>query len=156
MEGVGPKSIDQLMEQGLVRDAPDLFELREGDLISLERFADRSASNLVEAIKQSKRISLARFLYALGIRHVGEETANALAHNFQFSLLLESEPRSRRPAGGFQNISLAELQRVPDIGPKVAESIYGWFHANENLWLLKRLQKVGVRLTNTRNKIPAR
>ena len=154
MEGVGPKIIDQLMEQGLVRDAPDLFELREGDLISLERFADRSASNLVEAIKQSKRISLARFLYALGIRHVGEETANALAHNFQFSL----------PAGGFQNISLAELQRVPDIGPKVAESIYGWFHAKENLGFLKRLQKVGVRIQNTgypstslrASKIPAR
>ena len=139
IDGLGPKIIDQLMEHGLVRDAVDLFELTEGDLVPLERFAAKSAENLVSAINQSKKISWARFLYALGIFHVGEETANALARNFP--------PHGRSPVGRqFQNLSLEDLQRVPDIGPKVAESIYTWFHTKENIEFIKRLQSVGVRI----------
>ena len=131
IEGLGPKVIDQLMEQGLVRDAVDLFELTEGDLIPLERFAEKSSANLVAAIQASKRIPLVRFLYALGIRHVGEETAIDLAERF---LSLEK----------LQKASQEELEAVRDVGGVVARSIYAWFRTKENLNFIKRLQKVGV------------
>ena len=89
---------------------------------------------------------MARFIYALGIFHVGEETANALARNF---------PRfARSPVGRqFQSLSFKDLQQIPDIGPKMAESIYDWFHAKENLEFIKRLQKVGVAIHDTKYKI---
>ena len=131
IEGLGPKVIDQLREQGLVRDAVDLFELTEGDLIPLERFAEKSSANLVAAIQASKRIPLVRFLYALGIRHVGEETAIDLAERF---LSLEK----------LQKASQEELEAVRDVGGGVARSIYAWFRTKENLNFIKRLQKVGV------------
>mgnify|MGYP001605517329 CR=1 FL=1 len=137
IDGLGPKIIDQLLEEGLVLDAADLFELTEGDLVPLERFADKSAENLVFAINQSKKILLARFIYALGIFHVGEETANALARNF-------SRFARSGVARQFQNLSLEDFQQIPDIGPKIAQSIYDWFHAKENLEFVQRLQKSGV------------
>ncbi|MDP2933564.1 MAG: NAD-dependent DNA ligase LigA, partial [bacterium] len=79
IEGLGEQIISQLMQEGLVRDAGDIYELEEGDLESLERFAEKSAKNLIESIEQSKNVPLARFLNALGILHVGEETAVDLA-----------------------------------------------------------------------------
>lgn len=82
IDGLGPKIIDQLINQNLIAQPPDFFELREGDLVPLERFAEKSASNIISAIKKSKEIPLDRFIYALGIRHVGEETALSLAHYF--------------------------------------------------------------------------
>ncbi len=133
IEGLGPKIIDQLMEQGLVRDAGDLFELAEGDLVPLERFADKSAANLVSAIKQSKKISLARFLYALGIFHVGEETAIDLAKNFGNIEKL-------------QNATTEELEKIPNVGGVMTESITRWFSTKENREFLKRLQKAGVKI----------
>ncbi len=87
IEGLGPKIIEQLLNEGLVKNAADLFKLTEGDLVPLQRFAEKSAGNLVEAIADKKNISLARFLYALGIDHVGEETAITLTRNFQFQIL---------------------------------------------------------------------
>jgi len=80
IEGLGPKIIDQLVDENLISEAADIFELKEGDLIPLERFGVRSAQNLVAAIQKSKEIPLARFIYSLGIRHVGEETAIDLAN----------------------------------------------------------------------------
>ena len=133
MEGLGPKIIDQLMDENLISSAPDLFELKEGDLIPLERFAEKSAQNLVEAIQKSKKISLARFIYALGIRQVGEETAIALAQHF----------------GNIEKIKKAsreELEAIPDIGRKVSESIYEWFRSKANQELIKDLLKAGVKI----------
>ena len=141
IEGLGPKIIDQLSEQHLISDAADIFRLKEGDLVPLERFAEKSAVNLVIAINQSTNISLSRFLYALGIRHVGEETAYALARNFQF------------PISNFQNISLAEFQRVPDIGLKVAKSIYDWFDSKKNQSFIRKLLSVGVQIQDTKYEI---
>jgi DNA ligase (NAD+) len=133
IEGLGPKIIDQLLDENLISQAPDLFALREGDLIPLERFAEKSAKNLVEAIQKSKEIPLARFIFSLGIRHVGEETAIDLANFF----------------GSLENLKKAsktDLEKIPDIGEKVAESIYDWFQSKKNLKFIEDLIKAGVKI----------
>jgi len=131
IEGLGPKIIDQLMENGLISDPADLFELKEGDILPLERFAEKSARNLIETIQKNKKITLPRFIYALGIRNVGEETAQDLAKYFGS---LEK----------LKNVSKEDLERVMDIGPKVAESIYEWFHQKRHLKFLEKLKKTGI------------
>ena len=133
IEGLGPKIIEQLAQQGLVRDPADIFALKEGDLMPLARFAEKSARNLLEAINSKKRITLPRFIYALGIRNVGEQTAAALAGRF----------------GGLENIKnapLDDLRSVPDIGPVVAESIYDWFGRSENAAMLEKLASAGIEI----------
>jgi DNA ligase (NAD+) len=131
IDGLGPKIIDQLVKTGLIRDASDIFILKQEDLEPLERFAEKSASNLIQAIEKSKQVSLGRFLYALGIRQVGEETAIDLANYF----------------GSLERIKKAspeELEAVEDIGPVVAKSIYEWFNEKQNLELIDRLLRNGV------------
>ena len=129
--GLGPKIVDRLLDEGLISDAADLFLLKEGDLLPLERFAEKSAQNLVQAIQSKKRISLPNFIYALGIRNVGEETAQDLAEYFGSIEKLKKA-------------SLEELQKVMDIGPVVARSIYDWFREKKNLEFLEKIKKVGV------------
>ena len=132
IEGLGDKIVEQLMSAGLVRDASDLFMLKEVDVKPLERFAEKSAENLIAAIEASKKVALAKCIYALGIRHVGEETARTLARRYQsFAALSEA--------------SREELEAIDDVGPVVAESIHQWFHADRNRKLLRRLEKGGVR-----------
>jgi len=134
IDGLGEKIIDQLMREGLVRDPADIYQLEEGDLIPLERFAEKSAKNLIKAIEQSKKVSLARFLNALGILHVGEETAIDLANHF----------------GNIEKIKKAtveELSAVANIGPVVAKSIFAWFNEERNKKLLERLLRV-VKIEN--------
>jgi DNA ligase (NAD+) len=133
IEGLGPKIIDQLMDENLISYPPDLFELKEGDLIPLERFAEKSAKNLVEALLKSKKITLARFIYALGIRHVGEETAITLSNHFG-------------SINKFKKVSREELEKIPDIGAKVSESIYNWFRLEQNQKLIEDLIKAGVKI----------
>ena len=133
IEGLGPKIVDQLMIEGLVSDPADLFELKEGDLLSLERFAEKSAENLIEAIQSRKEITLPRFIYTLGIRNVGEETAQDLAEHFR---ILEN----------IKSADLLKLQRVKGIGPVVAESIYNWFCQKRNIKFLEKLKKVGIKI----------
>jgi DNA ligase (NAD+) len=114
IRGLGPKIIDQLMEEGLIHEFADLFELTEGDLAPLERFAEKKAGNLVTEIQAKRHITLPRLIYALGIRHVGEETAITLANTFG------SFPK-------FRKASLTELQAADDIGDVVAQSIVDYF-----------------------------
>lgn len=131
IEGLGPKIVDQLIEEGLIKDAADIFELKAGDLTPLERFADRAASNLETAIDSAKEISLARFIYALGIRHAGEQTAIALAQNFgSLEKIMES--------------SKEELERINDIGEVVAQSIYNYFNNTKIQKFIQRLKQRGV------------
>jgi len=111
--------------------------LSQGDLVPLERFAEKSAINLIEAIEQSRKISLAKFIYALGIRHVGEETAINLAQ--YFGNLNKLEPAS-----------LEELLKVKDIGQIVAQSVYQWFNNKTDLRLIDRLIKNGVQVGQTK------
>ncbi len=135
IEGLGPKIVEQLMDEGLISDPADFFSLKQGDLVPLERFAEKSAANLIKAIDQKKKISLAKFIYALGIRHVGEETAILLADHFSNLKKL-------------QQASQEELQDLMDIGPEVAKSIYNWLQNRQNLRLLDDLFNLGVKIIN--------
>ena len=137
IEGLGPKIINQLMDQGLISNPADIFSLIQGDLIPLERFADKSASNLIKAIEQSKKISLAKFIHALGIRHVGEETAIALAQYFG------SLDKIRKA-------SLKNLLQIEDIGEIVAQSIFEWFNRESNRDLIKKLLDNGIEIAKVK------
>ena len=131
--GLGPKIIDRLIDNGLVASPSGLFKLEEGDLLPLERFAEKSAKNIVEAIKKSKKVALANFIYALGILHVGEETAINLAKYFWTIQKIKKVSRNG-------------LEAVPDIGPKVSRSIYSWFQSKKNQKLVDDLLDSGVKI----------
>lgn len=139
IEGLGPKIIEQLVKQGLVHDVSDFYKLTLDDLIPLERFAEKSADNLIKAVAAKKEIDLARFIYGLGIRHVGEETAILLSKK----LAIKSKKVSSL-IDAVEKWTLEDLQKLPDIGPIVAESIYDWFKDKRNLELLARLEKNGL------------
>lgn len=128
IDGLGPKIVDVLLDQGLIQDAADIFDLKEGDIVPLERFGEKSAANIVAAVKVKSKISLPRFLIALGILHVGDQTAQALADHFGS---LEK----------LRKASLEELQSVPNIGDVVAKSIYEWFRAPDQKRFLDKLLK---------------
>ncbi len=131
IDGLGEKIIDQLVEAGLVQDLGDLYKLTVDDLIPLERFAEKSASNIIAAIAGSKRPPLPRFLFALGIRYVGEATAGLLAQHFQ---TLES----------LVETSEEELQHIEGIGPQVATGIREYFQNPKNRQILRKLRDAGV------------
>lgn len=133
IDGLGPKIIDRLLDENLISDAADIFNLKEGDLIPIERFAEKSAKNLIEAIQKSKKIPLARFIYALGIRHVGEETAFDLSQYFYNLKRLEEANKE-------------EFEAIPDIGKKVSDNIYLWFQGEVNRKFVKRLLDAGVEI----------
>ena len=139
IEGLGQKIVDDLIENGLVVDAADFFKLKEGDIVSLDRFAEKSAKNLVESIQSKKRITLPKFIYALGIKQVGEETARDLAEEFGS---LEK----------LKKASFEELEKIKDIGPIVAKSVYEWFRQKRNMALLEKLKKVGIKIENLKLK----
>lgn len=131
IDGIGPKIIDQLMDAALIRDAADLFFLTKEDFLNLERFADKSAQNAVDAIQSHRTVTFSRFIYALGIQHVGEETAIALARQF-------------RTIGELQKATEDDLRSVPDIGPIVAQSIVAWFKKPYHRKLLEKLRKAKI------------
>ena len=133
IEGLGPKIINRLLDEGLVQDPSDIFSLKEGDVNQLERFGEKSAENLIASIAEKKHITLPKFIYALGIRNVGEETAIDLAHQFSNIQSL-------------QQSTLEQLQQIFDIGPVVAMSIHEWFQDAGNTKFLKHLFKAGVKI----------
>ena len=139
IDGLGPKIVSQLMTSGLIKDAADLFTLKIGDLGSLERFAEKSADNLIKAIDKSKRISFSNFIYALGIRYVGEQTSIDLANHF---VDLEK----------LKKASQDFLISISDIGPKIGESIYSWFKDVDNIEFLKKLKKANLKIIYSKNK----
>ncbi len=143
VNGLGPRIIDQLLAQGLIEDAADLFSLKSGDLQPLEGFATKAANNLIQAIQSAKKISPTRLLYALGIRNVGEQTANDVV-NYLMSQGYNLTSQNFIPI--FQQLSLEELSHIKDIGPIVAKSIYDYFHQSNNIKLLNKLFKNGVQL----------
>jgi DNA ligase (NAD+) len=133
MEGLGEKIITQLIEEGLITDAADLFALTEGDLTPLERFAETSAKNTVESIQEHKKVSFRRFLYGLGIRHVGAITASDITRKF-------------RKLEDIRSATLEDLQAIDGIGDVASESIYKWFRNKKNLDFLKKLKDNGVEI----------
>jgi len=131
IDGLGEKIVDQLVDKGLVKDVADLYSLKLEEVAGLERMAEKSAQNLLDEIEASKKNSLARLIYALGIQFVGERTAQLLAEHF--SSLEEL-------AGAKEE----ELMEVPEVGPKVAASIVEFFSEPANRQLIKKLRKAGV------------
>jgi len=133
IEGLGPQIINQLMDENLISRPPDIFDLKEEELIPLERFAEKSSKNLIEAIQKSKKISLSRFIYSLGIRHIGEETAIALSNYFD-------------SIAKFKKTSQKTLKEIPDVGEKVSKTIYDWFQQKRNQKLIDDLLKTGIKI----------
>jgi DNA ligase (NAD+) len=131
IEGLGTKLIDQLVDEGLVETPADLYRLDREGLAGLERMGEKSAENLVNAFEKSKRTTLSRFLYALGIREVGEVTARSLARHF-------------RDLDDIRNADADELQGVEDVGPVVAAHIEAFFHQKHNLKVIDELIAEGV------------
>ncbi|MGC8963349.1 MAG: NAD-dependent DNA ligase LigA [Candidatus Bipolaricaulaceae bacterium] len=132
IEGLGEKLVDQLVETGLVRKLSDLYRLKKEDLVKLERMGEKSAQNLLEQIERSKNAGLARLIFALGIRYVGEHLAEVLAEHFPS---LEA----------LSNATYEELLGIPEIGPRIAQSIVDFFKNEENRKLIQELKELGVK-----------
>ncbi len=132
IDGLGDKLVDQLVDHDIVRTPADLYKLGLAALVNLERIADKSANNLLQAIEKSKQTTLARFIYALGIRNVGETTAKDLAAYLgSLDRLIEADSEY--------------LQEIPDIGPVVAQSIVDFFAEKHNCEVIEQLRACGVR-----------
>ena len=131
IDGMGESLVTQLIERGLVKNVADIYQLTKKDLLSLERFADKSAQNILDEIENSKKLPLERVIYGLGIRFVGERTAQFLAEHF----------------GSLDDIEEAseeELQNVEEVGPRIAASIVEFFREPKNRDLVKRLRAAGL------------
>lgn len=131
IEGLGEKLVDQLVDKGLVRRISDLYHLTKEQLASLERMGDKSAQNLLEQLERSKGMSLARLIYALGIRYVGEHVAEVLAERFDSIEALASA-------------DYEDLVEIPEIGPRIAQSIVDFFSSEDNRRLIEELRAVGI------------
>ena len=144
IDGLGFRLVDQVVEKGLVRDVSDLYHLTVEQLEALERMGRKSAQNLVDEIQASRALEFWRLLFGLGIRHVGERTAQLLAVHFgSMDRLAEASP--------------AELEQVNEVGPKLAESISRFFHEPDNLRLIDRLKSAGLNMkseTADRPRVP--
>jgi DNA ligase (NAD+) len=136
IEGLGEKLVEQLVDKGIVRTPADLYKLDMAGLAALERMAEKSAGNLLAAIEKSKQTTLARFIFALGIRNVGESTARDLARCF----------------GSIDRLAAADaemLQQVPDVGPVVAQSMSSFFAESHNRDVIGQLLAAGVSFAET-------
>lgn len=131
IDGMGESLVTQLIDRGLVKNVADIYDLTKKDLLSLERFADKSAQNILDEIENSKKLPLERVIYGLGIRMVGERTAQFLAEHFG-------------SMEAIQNASVEELQDVGEVGPRIAESIVEFFGNPANKKLVDRLGKAGL------------
>jgi DNA ligase (NAD+) len=140
IDGLGEKIVDQLVEQKLAKDVADLYSLKAEEVAELERMAEKSAQNLVEEIQASKKSPLSRLIFALGMRFVGERTGQLLAEHFSTLEELESAKQE-------------ELEQVPEVGPKVAESIVEFFSEAANRKLVRKLRDAGVRPTAEKREV---
>ena len=140
IDGLGDKIVDQLVDKGLVKDVADLYALKEDEVAGLDRMAEKSAQNLLEEIEGSKKNSLARLIYALGIFSVGERTGQLLAEHFSS---LEELAAAKEE----------QLEAVHEVGPKVAASIVEFFSEPANRQLIKKLHKAGVHPTAEKREV---
>ena len=131
IEGLGDKLVDQLVDANVIRTLPDLYRLGLASLIALERMAEKSAQNVLAALEKSKQTTLPRFLFALGIRHVGEATAKELARHFG-------------TLDALMDASAEQLVQVNDVGPVVAEAIHTFFAQPHNREVVEQLRACGV------------
>jgi DNA ligase (NAD+) len=137
IEGMGDALVNQLTDRGLVKHVADIYKLTKADLLSLERMGEKSAQNVLDEIEASKKLGLERVIFGLGIRMVGERTAQFLAEHFG-------------SMDGLMNATEQELQQVNEVGPRIAQSLVEFFHEAKNRALLTELQARGLRLTGVR------
>lgn len=142
--GLGEKIVEQLMNEGLVTSVADIFQLKKGDIEPMERFAEKSADNLILAIDERKKVSVEKFLYAMGIRHVGEEGAILLKKFKIQNYELRNLSTPKELIGFFDQVTVEDLQQMNGVGQKMAESIIQWFQDEENQIILQRLTTAGV------------
>jgi DNA ligase (NAD+) len=135
IEGLGVALVDQLLEEKLVENIPDLYSLNHEDMANLERMGEKSSQNLLDEIERSKQRDVSRLIYALGIRYVGERTAQALADYF-------------KDIDSLAKVSLDELIQIEDVGPKVGESIVFFFKQPENIKLINKLKESGLNFSS--------
>jgi DNA ligase (NAD+) len=131
IDGLGEKIVDQLVDKALVRDVSDLYRLKVEELEELERMGKKSSEALIKEIDESRKLAFSRLLFGLGIRHVGERTAQLLADHFGSMDDIEKAPQ-------------AELEQVHEVGPQIAESIHYFFHEDQNRSLIERLRARGL------------
>jgi DNA ligase (NAD+) len=131
IEGMGDALVNQLTEQGLVKDIADIYNLNEEKLLTLERMGKKSAQNILDEVENSKKLPLQRVIYGLGIRMVGERTAQFLAEHFG-------------SMDALMNASEEDLQQVNEIGPRVSASIHEFFDEPKNVALVERLRQAGL------------
>ena len=137
IDGLGKKIVEQLYKEGLIKDFADFFTLEKGDIQPLERFAEKSATNLIEAIQKSRVVTLDRFIYSLGILHVGDQTARDIVKVFN-------------TWNKFIGASQEELEIIDGVGEKVAKSIIDFLHNKDNQLLMKKLFKNGVSIRESK------
>ncbi len=144
-DGLGPKLIEQFLTYGLIKEAADIYNIKKADLLSLERYAEKKADNVIATINARRELDLARFIYGLGIRHVGEETARTLvakiigSHSNKQIKILDL-------ISFFASQTEENLAEMEDVGPIVAKSIYDFFRDAKNLELLNKFEKYGLTL----------
>jgi DNA ligase (NAD+) len=136
IRGIGENISATLFNKGLIRNTADIYYLKKEQLAELEKMGEKSASNIINSINNSKERPLARVIYALGIRHIGEEMAAVLASNFSS---LEKLAQASRD----------ELMEISAVGPKIADSVIAFFRQEENLNIIRRLKEAGVKLEET-------
>ena len=145
IRGLGEKIVDRFIDEGLIADAADIFALKKGDIEILEGFGEKSAENITHEIEEKKTAPFNRFIFSLGIQHIGEETALLLAKEFspsraRYFSVKDFETR-------FRKITLDAAESILGIGPKVGESIVNWFKEERNLKILLKLNKAGIRIS---------
>jgi DNA ligase (NAD+) len=136
IEGLGPKIIEQLLQSGLIHNAADLYYLQFDDVVKLERMGELSTANLLKAISESKNRSLGQLIFALGIRHVGAQAGKVIAAKF-------------KSLDALSQATVEELMEVPDIGPRMAESIVNFFAEKQNKLVIEQLKKAGINTQST-------
>jgi len=131
IDAIGPSLIEKLLEQQWIQSVADLYELEYEKLIQLERFGEKSVTNILQAIEYSKQTTLSRFLFALGIRHIGQKTAQILSRHYgSINAFLEAKPE--------------ELERIHEVGPIIARSLGEYLQESQNRQLIQRLLHAGV------------
>lgn len=161
IDGLGEQIIEQLVDEGLIGSAVDIFKLKQGDLEALERFAKKSAENLIEAVENSKVVDLNNFLFALGIRHLGEESAYLITKEMfdsksdlffkKFGLKEIDNPSDA--ANYFNQVRGEKLLAINGLGERMVESIISWFSSEENKKLLEGFRQVGVQFTSESTRV---
>jgi len=144
IRGLGPRILDTFIDEGFITDSADIFSLDMNEISILPGFGEKSAENIIGEIESNKNVSLERFIYSIGILHIGEEMGQLLAEELTRAGAKISKPTDLEKLLG--DFSKERLEEIEGIGPKVAESVYSWFKNEAHIRLLKRLDEVGITL----------